>query len=142
MIQPTTRKEMFLHAIATGCECELEPVTREEQLLAQHAKREASGGGGVSSWNDLAGAPIMVVSAVSMNEDETFTVDKNYAEVNDALLGNKIVLMSLMGMPFIATGITLEKNDSVCFAEFAMLTDPNTKVLLDENGIVTVAESE
>lgn len=123
MNKPTNRREMFLHAIATGCECPIEPVTREEMLMAEHAKREAQGGGsgGVSSWNDLTDNPFMVVSTLSMNEDETFTVNKNYAEVNDALLGGKIVLMSLMGMPFIATGITIEK----------MITDglPNLRCL-------------
>lgn len=45
MNKPTNRREIFMHAIATGCECPIEPVTREEILLAEHAKREAQGGG-------------------------------------------------------------------------------------------------
>lgn len=49
MIEPTNRREMFLNAIATGCECPVEPLTREEILLAEHARREASGGAGGSS---------------------------------------------------------------------------------------------
>lgn len=55
MNKPTNRREIFMHAIATGCECPIEPVTREEMFLAEHAKREAQGGGsgGVSGWNNL-----------------------------------------------------------------------------------------
>lgn len=71
MNKPISRHEMFMSAIANGCECTLEPVTREEQLLAAHAKREASGGGtgggGVTSWNDL--------------EDKPFYANKEFVEV-------------------------------------------------------------
>ena len=143
-MEPVTRKEMFLAKAGGQSVATPEPITREEIFLQRIAENGGSGGGsgGVTSWNDLKDNPIMVVSVVSINEDETFTVDKNYAEVSDALSGNKIVLMSLMGVPLIATGITIEKNDNTWFAEFAMLTDPNMKVLLDENGIVTFVESE
>ena len=56
-----TRKEIFMAALAKGEEAPIKPLTREEQLLAAHAKREASGGGtgggGVTSWNNLDDKP-------------------------------------------------------------------------------------
>ena len=56
-----TRREVFMNAVAKGEEAPIEPLTREEVLLAEHAKREASGGsggsGGVTSWNDLTDRP-------------------------------------------------------------------------------------
>lgn len=45
-MRPLTRKEIFENAIAQGKEAPIEPVTREEMILAAHAKREASGGSG------------------------------------------------------------------------------------------------
>lgn len=46
MIKPKTRKEVFMDAIAKGKKPTIEPLTREEVLMAEHAEREASGGGG------------------------------------------------------------------------------------------------
>ena len=44
-----TRKEIFMAALAKGVKAPIKPLTREEQLLAAHAEREASGGGGASN---------------------------------------------------------------------------------------------
>lgn len=54
-MKPLTRKEIFENAIAEGKQAPIEPVTREEMILAAHAKREASGGsgGGVGGALDL-----------------------------------------------------------------------------------------
>lgn len=77
MIDPINRREIFMNAIATGCECPIEPVTREEMLLAAHAKREASGGGssggggGVTSWNDLQDKPFYT----EITKEAEFTYD-------------------------------------------------------------------
>lgn len=46
MIKPKTRKEVFMDAIAKGKKPAIAPLTREEVLMAEHAEREASGGGG------------------------------------------------------------------------------------------------
>lgn len=52
-MKPVNRKEIFMTALAKGEEVGIEPVTREEMLLAEQAKREAGssggGGGGVSA---------------------------------------------------------------------------------------------
>lgn len=44
-MKPLTREEIFKKAIAEGKEAPIKPITREEHLMAEHAKREASGGG-------------------------------------------------------------------------------------------------
>lgn len=69
-----TRKEIFLDAIAKGKEPEIEPLTREELLLAEHAKREASGGSGSGSalggadWNAAEGEPGHVLNRTHYTE--------------------------------------------------------------------------
>ena len=51
-LNPITREEMFLAG-----NTELTPVTRMEMFLAKIAAGGGSGGGGVSSWNDLTDKP-------------------------------------------------------------------------------------
>lgn len=57
-MKPVTRREIFENAVAEGKDPGIKPLTREEAILAKHAKREASGGsGGVTSWNDIPDRP-------------------------------------------------------------------------------------
>lgn len=61
MIKPKTRKEVFMDAIAKGKKPPIEPLTREEVLMAEHAEREASGGGGfvvIRAGKDVNGGDI------------------------------------------------------------------------------------
>lgn len=55
-MKPVNRKEIFMTALAKGEEVGIEPVTREEMLLAEQAKREAgsSGGGGGGEKKDYS----------------------------------------------------------------------------------------
>ena len=85
MNKPTNRREIFMNAIATGCECPIEPVTREEMFLAEHAKREAAGGG-ASSWNDLTDKPF----------GDAFN-DMIFIEVDAEAWGSKMVGPGQMG---------------------------------------------
>jgi hypothetical protein len=94
MIEPTTRREMFLHAIATGCECELEPVTREEMLLAQHAQREASGGSGGSG----GGGGVTV--ALFRDEYGTVSCNKSYAECVEAFNNGTLIACADLGKSY------------------------------------------
>ena len=57
-MEPITREEKFLNAIATGEPTDLKPITRVERFLYQIAQNIGSGGGGgVYSWNDLKDKP-------------------------------------------------------------------------------------
>lgn len=44
-MKPVTRQEIFENAVAEGKTPNIKPLTREEIVLAKHARREASGGG-------------------------------------------------------------------------------------------------
>ena len=72
MIDPNNRREVFLNAIATGRECSLEPVTREEILLAGHARREANGGsgGGSVSTGGSTGSGVFVFAPNFVYDEE------------------------------------------------------------------------
>lgn len=53
-MKPITREEMFLHAIANGSETELEPITRKEMFLDKILKNGIGGGGsGSGSCDDV-----------------------------------------------------------------------------------------
>lgn len=99
MIKPTTRREMFLNAIATGCECELEPVTREEAILAAHAKREASGGSGGSGGGGASNVCVVTIRPVDFgSEGGEYTCDKTHAELVAAWqAGIPVIVVRNMG---------------------------------------------
>lgn len=57
-MEPINRREVFLNALAKGEPVPIEPLTREEVLLARQAEREAGGSGGggydaIIRYNDL-----------------------------------------------------------------------------------------
>ena len=59
-LEPKTREEALYAAIASGSVVDFEPETRKEAFLYALCMRNASGGtggGGVSSWNDLTDKP-------------------------------------------------------------------------------------
>lgn len=69
MIKPKTRKEVFMDAIAKGKKPAIEPLTREEVLMAEHAEREASGGGGGYT-------PLIII----LDNDGNYTANMTFEE--------------------------------------------------------------
>ena len=85
MIKPKTRKEVFMDAIAKGKKPAIEPLTREEVLMAEHAEREASGGGGASSLT-----LIITGSYDAENDEYVFTANKTFEECAEAVQNNSL----------------------------------------------------
>lgn len=155
MNKPTNRREMFLHAIATGCECPIEPVTREEMLMAEHAKREAQGGGsgGVSSWNDLTDKPFDVELIQSEPVFEGDTDGFEYIDVS-ALIGGtqayavKVTSQAVSVADLVGAAITiytyegeqtLELTKNVVSDSKYVLGVPGGSVVLYDNSLVVLS---
>jgi hypothetical protein len=68
-MEPVTRKEVFMKALAEGVEAPIEPITREEMYLAEQAKREAAGsGGGIT--------PILIEHQIEVSTGKKITIER------------------------------------------------------------------
>ncbi len=79
-MEAITREEMFLSDIAGDTKYNLEPITRTEKLLKKIAEN-GTGGGGVSSWNDLTDKPFgeeTVIDETLYPETEFTSEDLTY----------------------------------------------------------------
>ena len=87
MIDPKNRREIFLKAIATGSESPVKPLTREEILLAEHARREASGGTGGSSGGNAGVLHFVITQGYNGETDSNYCNwhKGSYEEVDAAL---------------------------------------------------------
>lgn len=86
MIKPKTRKEVFMDAIAKGKKPAIEPLTSEEVLMAEHAEREATGGGSIPKpipYDYMPeGYPKKEVGALVYVEEQTIQRSGGPAQIN------------------------------------------------------------
>lgn len=88
-MKPTNRKEMFMEALANGCACPVEPVTREEKFLAAQARREAGGG---ADWNQNdPTAPDYVKNRTHYAEEEVIAERQTVKRDTKAVLAHEFV---------------------------------------------------
>ena len=94
-MKPLTRKEIFENAIAQGKNAPIEPITREEMILAAHAKREASGGGGTGGGGDTGLLVVNFKANYTYSEEyggyvaESVEASANYSDVVDSVVNHK-----------------------------------------------------
>ena len=119
-----TRKEIFMAALAKGEEAPIEPLTREEQLLAAHARREANGSSGGSSGGaskPLGGNGVAYVRGNMLSEPIS---EEDTEKVVDAYKSGKSVYMY---MPY------KDSSESALYIEPANNMDASYSEA-DENG--------
>ena len=114
-----TRKEIFMAALAKGVKAPIKPLTREEQLLAAHAEREASGGGG---YGDVTGTfDINATPTINEYGEESCTIDKTRDEIAEAFNSGSTIRIIFNEydfkqhvMPLIEVTYTFDENNNKC----------------------------
>lgn len=89
-----TRKEIFMAALAKGENPPIKPLTREEHLMAAHAKREASGGGGTGGGASEA-LPLIIFTE---NQDTyEWSCNKTFDECLELVTNGTFIAMKRNG---------------------------------------------